>query len=214
MATADAAQMRYKLILVGEAGIGKSTFVQRHLTGVFEREHRVAPGFTIYPLVFHTNMGVIHFEAWDSAGQEKFGALQDGFFQGSQCAILMFDVTNRASYKSVPIWYNTIRELCGEIPIVLCGNKVDERDRRVKPKSITFHRKRNLQYYDISAKTNYNYEKPFLWLARRLLGTPQLALIVLPVLRPPELPLDQTRVAQAEEEFRLSNEAVLPDDDD
>jgi GTP-binding nuclear protein Ran len=44
----------------------------------------------------------------------------------------------------------------------------------VKAKTITFHRKKNLQYYDISAKSNYNFEKPFLWLARKLVGNPSL----------------------------------------
>jgi len=53
---------------------------------------------------------------------------------------------------------------------VLVGNKIDIADRIVKPKDITFHRKKNLQYYDISAKSNYNFEKPFLWLAKKLLS--------------------------------------------
>lgn len=44
----------------------------------------------------------------------------------------------------------------------------------MKAKTITFHRKKNLQYYDISAKSNYNFEKPFLWLARKLVGNPSL----------------------------------------
>lgn len=64
--------------------------------------------------------------------------------------------------------------VCEGIPIVLCGNKVDVKERKVKAKTITFHRKKNLQYYDISAKSNYNFEKPFLWLARKLVGNPQL----------------------------------------
>lgn len=53
--------------------------------------------------------------------------------------------------------------VCESIPIVLCGNKVDVKERKVKAKTITFHRKKNLQYYDISAKSNYNFEKPFLY---------------------------------------------------
>lgn len=57
---------------------------------------------------------------------------------------------------------------------MLCGNKVDVKERKVKAKTITFHRKKNLQYYDISAKSNYNFEKPFLWLARKLVGNPAL----------------------------------------
>ncbi len=64
--------------------------------------------------------------------------------------------------------------VCENVPIVLVGNKVDVKERKVKAKGITFHRKRNLQYYDVSAKSNYNFEKPFLWLARRLVGNPTL----------------------------------------
>lgn len=63
-----------------------------------------------------------------------------------------------------------IISVCENIPIVLCGNKVDVKNRQVKAKQVTFHRKKNLQYYEISAKSNYNFEKPFLYLARKLAG--------------------------------------------
>ena len=68
----------------------------------------------------------------------------------------------RVTYKSVPDWHKDLVRVCYVIPMVLCGNKVDCKDRIVKPKDIYFHRKKNLQYYDISAKSNYNFEKPFL----------------------------------------------------
>ena len=80
----------------------------------------------------------------------------------------MFDVTSRVTYKNVPNWHRDLVRVCENIPIVLTGNKVDIKDRKVKAKSIVFHRKKNLQYYDISAKSNYNFEKPFLWLARKV----------------------------------------------
>ncbi len=57
----------------------------------------------------------------------------------------------------------------------------------MKAKSIVFHRKKNLQYYDISAKSNYNFEKPFLWLARKLIGDPNLEFVAMPALVPPEV---------------------------
>lgn len=63
-----------------------------------------------------------------------------------------------------------VYRVCENIPIVLCGNKVDVKNRQVKAKQVTFHRKKNLQYYEISAKSNYNFEKPFLYLARKLAG--------------------------------------------
>jgi GTP-binding nuclear protein Ran len=82
----------------------------------------------------------------------------------------MFDVCSRITYGNVPKWYKDLVRVCENIPIVLVGNKVDVKDRKVKAKQITFHRKKNLQYYDISAKSNYQFEKPFIWLLRKLVG--------------------------------------------
>lgn len=106
----------------------------------------------------------------------------------------MFDVTARSTYKNVQTWHRDLcryflfveinmlmldfvdpnfllnYRVCVNIPIVLCGNKVDVKNRQVKAKQINFHRKKNLQYYEIFAKSNYNFEKPFLYLARKLAG--------------------------------------------
>lgn len=132
----------------------------------------------MHPLVFHTNRGAIKYNVWDTAGQEKFGGLRDGYYiQGTlllvhhyqsvlvfacvrsneqgftlssspaQCAIIMFDVTSRVTYKNVPNWHRDLVRVCENIPIVLCGNKVDIKDRKVKAKSIVFHRKKNLQVW-------------------------------------------------------------------
>jgi hypothetical protein len=90
---------------------------------------------------------------------------------------MMFDVTARITYNSVPNWHRDISRVCPDIPIVLCGNKVEVKARKVKTKQITFHRKKNLQYFEISAKTNYNFEKPFLHLARAITGEPTLVLV-------------------------------------
>lgn len=65
--------------------------------------------------------------------------------------------------------------------------QVDVKNRQVKPKQVTFHRKKNLQYYEISAKSNYNYEKPFLYLARKLTGDPNLMFVEEVALPPPEV---------------------------
>jgi small GTP-binding protein len=121
-------------------------------------------GVDVHPLHFQTNHGPIVFNVWDTAGQEKFGGLRDGYYIQGKCAIIMFDVTARVTYKNVPNWHRDLIRVCEQIPMVLCGNKVDMKDRKVKPKQITFHRKKNIQYFDISAKSNYNFEKPFLWL--------------------------------------------------
>jgi len=149
----------WKLLLVGDGGVGKTTFVRRHRTGEFEKRYIATMGVEVHPINFHTSYGQIIYNVWDTAGQEKFGGLRDGYYINGQAAIIMFDVTARLTYKRVPNWFRDITRVCENIPIVLVGNKVDVKDRKVTIKQITFHRKKNLQYYDISAKSNYNFEK-------------------------------------------------------
>jgi len=132
----------WKLLLVGDGGTGKTTFVKRHRTGEFEKKYIATQGVDVHPLSFHTNYGQIIFKVWDTAGQEKFGGLRDGYYIQGQCAMIMFDVTSRLTYKNVPNWHRDIVRVCENIPIVILGNKVDIKDRKVKAKSITFHRKK------------------------------------------------------------------------
>lgn len=129
-------------------------------------------------------------------------------------AIIMFDVTSRMTYKNVPQWHRDLVRVCENIPIVLCGNKVDIRDRKVKAKSITFHRKKSLQYYELSAKSNYNFEKPFLWIARKLIGNPTLTFVESPALHPPEVKLDEAHMKQMEDAMKEAQNVPLPDEDD
>ncbi|KAG9509387.1 GTP-binding nuclear protein Ran, partial [Fragariocoptes setiger] len=205
---------KYKCVLVGDGGTGKTTFVKRHKTGEFEKKYIATLGVEVHPLVFFTRYGPIEFSVWDTAGQEKFGGLRDGYYIQSQAAIIMFDVTSRVTYKNVPNWHRDLVRVCDNIPIVLCGNKVDVKDRKVKAKAIVFHRKKNLQYYDISAKSNYNFEKPFLYLARKLMGDASLEFVAMPALQPPEITMDPQWTARLEQEMQQAQDVPLPDDDD
>ncbi|KAF9979115.1 GTP-binding nuclear protein gsp1/Ran [Actinomortierella ambigua] len=204
----------FKLVLVGDGGTGKTTFVKRHLTGEFEKKYIATLGVEVHPLQFHTNFGTICFNTWDTAGQEKFGGLRDGYYINGQCGIIMFDLTSRITYKNVPNWHRDLVRVCENIPIVLCGNKVDIKERKVKPKAIDFHRKKSLQYYDLSAKSNYNFEKPFLWLARKLIGNQALEFVASPALAPPEAEIDPALMAAYNQELESAAAQPLPEEDD
>lgn len=101
----------------------------------------------------------------------------------------------------------------------------------MKAKSITFHRKKNLQYYDISAKSNYNFEKPFLWLARKLTGyvgikyffmvvmffrqrNANLEFVASPALAPPEVTVDPALMDQYKKELEMAAQQPLPEEDE
>ncbi|EPY75534.1 GTP-binding nuclear protein Ran [Camelus ferus] len=233
MAAQGEPQVQFKLVLVGDGGTGKTTFVKHHLTGEFEKKYVPTLAVEVHPLVFHTNRGPIKFNVWDTAGQEKFGGLRDSYYIQAPCAIIMFDVTSRVTYKNVPNWHRDLVRVCENIPIVLCGNKVDIKDRKFKAKSIVFHQKKNLQYYDISAKSNYNFEKLFfwlarirsaksnynfeklfLWLARKLVGEPNLEFVAMPALALPEVVMDPALAAQYEHDLEVVQTTALPDEDD
>ena len=107
-----------------------------------------------------------------AAGQEKFGGLRDGYYingrvslsppvplavcyipvrarwrcahSAAKCAIIMFDLTSRVTYKNVPAWHRDLIRVCENIPMVLVGNKMDVKERKVRAKNILFHRKKNM----------------------------------------------------------------------
>ncbi|KAJ2680976.1 GTP-binding nuclear protein gsp1/Ran [Coemansia spiralis] len=200
---------KFKLVLVGDGGTGKTTFVKRHLSGEFEKKYIATIGVEVHPLLFTTTKGKIIFNTWDTAGQEKFGGLRDGYYIQGQCAIIMFDVTSRITYKNVPNWHRDLVRVCENVPIVLCGNKVDIKERKVKAKTITLHRKKNLQYYDI-----YNFEKPFLWLTRKLTGEPDIEFVEAPALAPPEVHVDDELMERYRDEMNVAAAQPLPEEED
>ncbi|KAJ2690018.1 GTP-binding nuclear protein gsp1/Ran [Coemansia sp. RSA 1285] len=187
---------KFKLVLVGDGGTGKTTFVKRHLSGEFEKKYIATIGVEVHPIKFTTTKGDIIFNAWDTAGQEKFGGLRDGYYIQGQCAIIMFDVTSRITYKNVPNWHRDLVRVCENIPIVLCGNKVDIKERKVKAKNITFH------------------NKPFLWLTRKLTGEPDIDFVEAPALAPPEVAVDHELMNRYDAEIAVAANQPLPEEDD
>ena len=163
---------------------------------------------------FYTSRGKIRFSVWDTAGQEKLSGLRDGYYIGAHCAILMFDVCSRITYKNIPKWYKDITRICDNIPIVLVGNKVDNADRKVKARQILFPRKHGIQYYDVSAKSNYQFEKPFLWLLRNLTQDANLTLVEAPALAPKEIEIDPNQISAMQNELEQAQQAPIDDADE
>lgn len=134
-----------QISIIGPNGVGKKTYINRILTGEFDNAQCDNNKFE-----YKINKMRIPIK------------LYDYLTQGTDGVILMFDVTNKESYEELQKWYDIVWDT--KIPIVLCGNKIDEKNRKVKPKHITFHREKKMQYYDLSCKSNYNFYKPINYL--------------------------------------------------
>ncbi|KAM9980849.1 hypothetical protein ACTFIY_003150 [Dictyostelium cf. discoideum] len=68
-----------KLVLVGDSGVGKTTFLKRHIIGEFQKNHIPTNGVELNNLILYTDIGNVNFDIWDISGAEKFGILRDGY---------------------------------------------------------------------------------------------------------------------------------------
>lgn len=199
-----ATPLTYKIVIVGDGGVGKTTFVNRFFTGEFRKEHYATLGVEVTPIAISTSMGTIMLNVWDCAGTKRFRGLGDGYYIQANAAIVMFDVTNPTSYKNVSEWVREFRKVCPHAPIVLCGNKVDVMGRKVSPGEITIHKNpvyKIREYYDISAKSNYNFDRPFTAVARILTGDKNLMLTDWAPIRSPSPQVDRSLVEKYIEEI-------------
>lgn len=164
----------YKLILVGDGGTGKTTFLYHFLTGKFEMKYVSTLGVEIHPIDLSTSLGPVRFNVWDVSGQEKLDGMYSRYFANASAALIMFDLGSALTWESIPNWIKMFRAVCPDAPIVVCGNKVDIKGRKITPSIISSRMNtgeflEGLQYFDISVKSKYNFEKPLLYLAQKLI---------------------------------------------
>lgn len=208
----------YKIVVIGDGAVGKTTYVKRMFTGEFEKKYVATLGVEVHPLKFNTNYGVVRFAVWDTAGVEKFGGLRDGYYIHADGALLMFSYADAESLQHVQKWDEQFQNIRPNAPTVLCGNKVDLNPslRKVNPMQISYHRKHSerMVYYDVSARSNYNFEKPFLHLARKLTGHEDLVFIEKASIIPPEVQLDAASIALYERELADAKSTPFEESDD
>ena len=135
MAAQGEPQVQFKVVLVGDSGTGKTTFMKCNLTGDFET-YVATLAVEVHPLMFHTNRGSIQYYVWDAAGRRN---LVDGEMAITVKPLIVLDVTLRVTCKNVPNWRRDLEQKCENIPTMLWGSKADIKDRKVKAKLIVFH---------------------------------------------------------------------------
>ena len=163
----------YKILLVGEGGVGKTAFIKRCKKNYFEQAYKPTLGAHVSPIISGSGSSDETFHMWDIAGQ--IIAPGDHLYAKADAAIIMYDVTSKLTFKSLQKWRSRIEKTCGDIPIITLGNKVDcEKTpavvRRRMSENADEIREFHLPHYDISVKDDYNLDKPFLELRRMLLN--------------------------------------------
>jgi len=168
----------FKSIVVGDGGVGKTALTLRFSKGFFTEDYKMTIGvdFHVKTISIDSVEGPIRakLQIWDTGGQERFSSIRPMYYRGSLGALLIFDLTNSASFDHLPQWIEEVRaNVKTEIPLLLVGNKSDLLEQRaVSLEEINnFTHNFNLYYMETSAKTGVGVGDCFYILACLMIGS-------------------------------------------
>ena len=162
----------YKIVLIGQGGVGKTSLRRRYLGEGFEASYLATIGADFATKKID-NEGSKIAQIWDLAGQSRFAVVREGYYRGTK-VILVFDISRRETYFAVPNWIKEMMEGMGidePIPMVLVGNKADLRDgdptfieeeqAKEYAKQLSEWSGMDIPYIESSAKTGLNVDQIF-----------------------------------------------------
>ena len=164
--TSDKPDYVSKILLIGDAGCGKSALVNRYIDGEYHDNYYNTIGVDFKIKLFDINNKKIKLHIWDTAGQEKFKSLVTSYYRNSDIIIIVFDLTNNMSFHHIDMWYSDIEYFCknDNISLYLVGTKADVNKDKYVVDNIAIKEKckeYNMKYFETSAKKNYNINQLF-----------------------------------------------------
>mmetsp|Transcript_37745 Transcript_37745/g.88639 ORF Transcript_37745/g.88639 Transcript_37745/m.88639 type:complete len:198 (-) Transcript_37745:77-670(-) len=168
MASGTSQVFHFKLVLLGDASVGKSCLVVRFAKGEFYEYQEPTIGAAFMTQTVSLNTEVVKFEIWDTAGQERYKSLVPMYYRGAAAAVIVFDITSKESFDAAKAWVTELQN--SDTLIALAGNKSDlEANRAVdKEAARTYADQNGLIYMETSAKTGQNVNELFNEIAVRL----------------------------------------------
>mmetsp|Transcript_15948 Transcript_15948/g.29200 ORF Transcript_15948/g.29200 Transcript_15948/m.29200 type:complete len:183 (+) Transcript_15948:1768-2316(+) len=151
-----------KIVLLGNAAVGKTSLFTRYCTGTFIDNYDVSIGGSFRQKTVALGSKTLTLNIWDTAGTERFRALMPMYYRDAQAAIIVFDLTDPDSFEACQYWADELLKARGaECSLILVGNKLDCPRLVAKDRALEFSRRHNMTYFETSAKTNQNVELLF-----------------------------------------------------
>jgi len=165
-------QFQFKLVLLGESAVGKSSLVLRFVKDQFDdyRESTIGAAFLTQTVTLE-DQTTVKFEIWDTAGQERYKSLAPMYYRNANCAIVVYDISQSASLEKARTWIRELqRQADPSIVIALCGNKADLSARRQvsEEDAKKYADEEGLMWAETSAKTGAGVTEVFTAIAKKL----------------------------------------------
>lgn len=173
----------FKLLLVGDAGVGKSSILLRFTDDTFDAhlQSTIGVDFKVKVLTIRTPDGDkrVKVTIWDTAGQERFRTLTSSYYRGAQGIILVYDISRRDTFEALNQWLQEVEVYCPgggrNVVKLLVGNKVDMPARVVSTtEAQEWARSRGMLFVESSAKTRVGIQQVFEETVRKILENPML----------------------------------------
>ncbi|XP_032812524.1 ras-related protein Rab-30 [Petromyzon marinus] len=161
----------FKIVLIGNAGVGKTCLVRRFTQGLFPPGQGATIGVDFMIKTVEVDGTKIKLQIWDTAGQERFRSITQSYYRSAHALVLTYDVSSEETFACLPAWLREMEQhASAHVPRVLVGNKLDLADVRqvTREQAEAFARLHGLRYLETSAKEAENVERLFVELARRL----------------------------------------------
>jgi len=159
-------QLKYKLCVFGDRGVGKTSLTRRFVTKTFKEDLKMTIGTDITKKSLEVDGKNVVLQIWDFAGEEKYQILFPSFVKGAHGGIFMYDITRESSLKNIENWLSFFKDKQGilSFPIIIVGGKIDLENLRLIDieQAIDMAQLHNLDgYFECSSKTGQNVEKIF-----------------------------------------------------
>jgi len=162
---------QFKLVLLGESSVGKSSLVLRFVKGQFHEFQESTIGAAFLTQTVQIDDTTVKFEIWDTAGQERYHSLAPMYYRGAQAAIVVYDISNKETFQKAQTWIKELqRQANPNIVIALAGNKLDLANKRAVSyeEAKQYADETSLLFMETSAKTAANVMDIFTSIAKKL----------------------------------------------